>query len=252
MILSNKKRSYTGGYMEFFLLLIIGLSICIGYILVARRMAQIIAHPAAPITPNSSIITFDIHGVLFTPDWPAMARLLWANKNTFVLGLYILNPRFVYRVLRLLYKGAVLEKCITYLSGNYPLFARYQGFIFLVANTQKPIPHMIDLLKALKKKGYTLHIFSNIGTRLYEGLALKFPEEFILFDQAFTPDGFHGKSHLETFYHYLEEFNPENKQIVFIDNNRNNITMAKTVGIISVYYKNPRQLYATLKQLDVI
>ena len=238
--------------MEFFLLFIISLSVGIAYIIISQRIACAIPHPSAPITPDSSIITFDIHGVLFTADWPKIAGLIWANKKACTLIMYIFNPKFLYHVVRLLHKGAVLEKCITYLSGKHSYFARHKDFIFLIANTQKPIPHMVDLVKTLKKEGFTLHIFSNIGTQLYESLSQKFPREFILFDKAFTPDGFHGKSHQETFSYYMAAFNPENKQILFIDNNKKNISMAKTVGIISIYYKNPQQLHAALRQLQVI
>lgn len=238
--------------MEFFLLFITLLGICLGCIIGKYIRAYALPPIKTPISPHSSIITFDIHGVLFNADWPAIARLIWTNKQSFTLTLYLLNPRFVYRVLRLLYKGAVLEKCITYLSGNYPHFARQKDFIFLVANTQKSVPHMLPLLKKLKEKGFTLHIFSNIGTRLYQGLAEKFPREFALFDKSFTPDGFHGKSHQETFFHYLEEFNPEDKQIIFIDNNRRNIAMARTVGIASIHYKNSQQIQLVLEQLGAI
>jgi FMN phosphatase YigB (HAD superfamily) len=238
--------------MEFFLLFIIGLSITLGYILIRQKIALAIPQPSTPITPSSSIITFDIHGVLFTPDWSKIRSLIWANKKVCTLIIYLFNPRFLFRAFILLRKGAVLEKCITALSGDYPYFARYETFIFSVANTQKPIPHMADLIKTLKQEGFTLHIFSNIGTQLYEDLVREFPQEFIMFDKAFTPDGFQGKSHQETFSYYLEEFNPQNKQIVFIDNNRKNVTLAKNVGIISIYYRNPGQLQETLKQLRVI
>lgn len=237
--------------MDFFLLLLVSLSSMAGYLAI-QRIPTPKPSPAKPITPDSSIITFDIHGVLFTADWRKIIGRIWANKKSCTLIVYIFNPRFVYHLFKLWHKGAVLEKCITALSENYPFFARHKNFIFMIANTQKPIPHMLDLIKTLKSHGYTLHIFSNIGTQLFQDLAQDFPQEFMLFDKAFTPDGFKGKSHQETFSYYLEEFNPENKQVLFIDNNKKNITLAKTVGIISIYYKNPQQLHAALKQLRVL
>lgn len=214
--------------------------------------SPIIPCPPLPITPISSIITFDIHGVLFTPDWKAIAKLFWGNKKSCTLFVYLFNPQFLYDLFFLVRNGAVLVKCITYLSGRYPYFACYEQFIFLVANTQKPIANTINVVKLLKEKGYTLHIFSNIGTTLYQKLENEFPQTLMLFSQAFTPDGFHGKNHQDTFTDYLEYFNQDHKQIVFIDNNKNNISLAAAVGIVSIYYKNPEQLQTSLQNLEVI
>jgi FMN phosphatase YigB (HAD superfamily) len=190
--------------------------------------------------------------VLFTPDWQAIGKLFWINKKSCTLFIYLFNPQFLYDLFFLVKNGAVLVKCITYLSGRYPYFARYEQFIFCIANTQKPIPQTINLVKLLKERGYTLHIFSNIGTALYQKLESEFPHTLMLFSQAFTPDGFHGKNHQDTFTDYLEYFNQDHKQIIFIDNNKNNISLAAAVGIISIYYKNPEQLHTSLHNLDVI
>lgn len=205
-----------------------------------------------PVNPHSSIIAFDIHGVLFKADWKKIAQMMWADKKTYRLCIYLFNPWFIYDLVRLSNKGAVLEACITFLSSKYRHFAQHEDFIILAANTQKPIFAMVNILHFLKNQGYVLHIFSNIGSSLYEDLSIQFPHIFTLFDDAFTPNGFDGKSHQKTFIQYLKEFNPDNKQVLFVDNNKNNIIMANTVGIVSVYYKNPRQLRTTFKELRII
>lgn len=236
--------------MEFFLLCIIG-SIAI-YSIAIQKTPNPKLSPAKPITPDSSIITFDIHGVLFKADWPKIAKLVWAHKKTGSLIFYIFNPWFIYDLAQMLKKGAVLEKCIDHLSGRHPYFAKHKNFILLIANTQKPIPPMLELVKTLKSHGYTLHIFSNIGTILYKDLSYQFPMPFSLFDDAYTPDGFASKAHPEAFTHYLERYNPHNKQVIFIDNNKNNIALASSAGIVSIYYKKPQQLQAILVKLGVL
>lgn len=222
------------------------------YLFIIKRTTGPIPEPRVLITPQSTIITFDIHGVLFNLDWKKIMQLVWRNKRSWGLITYIINPRFLYNTRQLAKKGTVLENIIIELSNHHPYFGSNKSFIYSLANAQKPIPSMIDLLEVLKKEGYSLHIFSNIGLNLYADLAHDFPAIFTLFDQAFTPDGLKGKQHTKTFVTYLKLYNPEQKQVIFVDNNKNNVHKADYVGILGVYYKNTQQLETVFKKLEVL
>jgi len=225
------------------------------YLLITKKRPRCTPSLHKAITPESTIIAFDIHGVLFNPDWKKIGGLVWRNKKAWSLFIYLFNPRFVYDFFILLKHGAVPEAFIMHFAHQYPYFAQFKNLALAIANTQKPIASMINLLIALKSRGYTLHIFSNIGTVLYADLALTFPAIFCLFDAACVPSAttnYHGKRHKKTFLAYLEQFNPTHKQIIFIDNNARNIRTASRVGIVGIYYKNPTQLKRVFEELKVL
>lgn len=207
-----------------------------------------------PITPNTTTLVFDIHGVLFTSDHKKILSLLWQNKRLIKLFLYFFNPRFLVDFLELVRKKAVPEECIIYLTSRYKGLANFKEIAISIANAQKPIPEMLPLIKTLKEQGYTLHIFSNIGETIFEHLAQAFPEVFCYFDSLYVPnaaDGYISKPKMKAFNYYLERCNQDQKQIIFIDNNIRNISMAAQCNISGIYFENSEILKQKLQALGI-
>lgn len=207
------------------------------------------------ITPQNTIITFDIHGVLFKPDRTKIAQLAWRNKMAFAIGFYFLNPKFAYQVLTLKLKRAVPEEYFMRLTKNYPSLERYKKLAFDISNAQIPQDDIIAIAQSLKNLGYTLHLFSNIGDRIANDLSYSYPEIFGLFDKIHVPsqeNNYTGKRQPGGFTLYQTVCNQAQKNIVLIDDNKRNITRATQARMIGIYFKNCQQLRHSLEQLKIL
>jgi len=206
-------------------------------------------------TPHNTIITFDIHGVLFKPDRKKIAQLAWNNKRAFTIGFYFLNPKFAYTVLALKLKRAVPEEYFMRLTRNYPSLEHYKKLAIDISNAQNPHHDTIKIAQELKNLGYTLHLFSNIGCTIVNDLSCSYPEIFTLFDKVQVPsseNNYTGKRQPGAFALYQTTCNPENKQIILIDDNKKNIARAAHVNMAGIYFKNAQQLRTNLEQLKIL
>ena len=171
-----------------------------------------------PLDPATVIIAFDIHDVLFKLDYIKIPYAALRSQNFFTLVKHALNP-YVMRDVYLLWRNnTVSEKYFIHLTTTYPGLAHCLPVFIKLINTQKPIKPMIALISALKKKGYTLHIFSNIGEQTVADLQQKFPAVFKHFDAlhvASAQTNYLGKPHAPAFERYLQTCNPEGKQVLF-------------------------------------
>lgn len=198
------------------------------------------------------IIAFDIHGVLFTSDYKKIFLLLLHNLGAFKLVIYCAHPRFIRDVLRLLKKGAVPEEYINTLTKSYPGLNPYKGLALEIANAQKPNLPLFTIIKTLQHQGHTLHIFSNIGGTIFSHLAEQYPELLHYFDKICVPteqNNYVAKPSLDAFKHYLANYNPDNKTIVFIDNRQANITISQRCGMHGIHFKSTADLEEQLALL---
>lgn len=207
------------------------------------------------LNPANTIITFDIHGVLFKPDYKKILSLLWHNKKVVIVGCYLLNPKFTYNLLRLMYKRAVPEEYFITFTHTYPSLEQFKPLAIELSNAQYPVGNMVSLAHTLKAKGYSLHIMSNIGTLIFNDLAQKHPDIFNLFDMIHVPSehtGFITKRDPGAFAHYLAVANTGDKKIVLIDDNKKNVARSANVGIIGIYFKNSQQLMRDLHEFKIL
>ncbi|MDR3550884.1 MAG: HAD hydrolase-like protein [Candidatus Babeliales bacterium] len=208
-----------------------------------------------PIIPQNTIIAFDIHGVLFKPNFKKIIQLAWNHKKVFTIGFYLLNPKFTFKLISLKYKRAVPEEYFMTLTRDYPSLEQYKSLAIAISNAQTPVQELIDMAQNLKNQGYTLHIFSNIGQYIFADLAHTHPNVFTLFDAIHVPmeyTGYISKRHPDAFDYYLKQHNPENKMVILIDDNKHNIARASQVGIVGIYFKNSDQLRSELQQLHIL
>ncbi len=208
-----------------------------------------------PITPQNTIITFDLHGVLFQTNYPKIFKIFLRSPHKYRIMLHMLNPKLLFDILRLRLKEAVAEEYVVYLINKYPYLMRYKSLIIKIGNAQKPITETIDIIKQLKSQGYTLHILSNIGEYFFADLKRDFPDIFALFDDikiTTAAENYIGKPYPQIFKYYLKEYNGNNKQIIFIDDKQKNVTAATSLGMIGIRYTSPQQLYSELTTLHVL
>lgn len=211
-------------------------------------------HLGIEADPTNTIITFDIHGVLFTTDYKKIITKLWKERRIFIR---FFRPSLLFGSIRfLLYsRDKVGESLIMDLAAKHQLVKEHLPLIINILNTQKPIQSTIDTIKQLKLHGYSLHILSNIGEYLFSDLKKLFPALFSLFDSckvASQDKGYIGKPDQRMFKQYLNEYNHTNKQIVFVDDKQRNINAAETAGMIGICYRSGKQLAKELKTLNIL
>jgi len=204
-------------------------------------------------TPSSTIITFDLHDVVLTMNYREACGLMWRNKRAMcVLALHACNPVLLARLVRLWRSNTVIAGYLLMLEQNYPRLIPHLPFMVRVANAQQPIPTTINLIRNLKARGYTVHLLSNIGDHLLEELRMRFAEVIDLFDAHHVTQreyDYLGKPHAQMFTTYQARYNPENKQVIFIDDKQRNIAAAQQYGMIALRFYNPVQLQHDLEQL---
>lgn len=201
--------------------------------------------------PDNTIIVFDIHGVLFSTDYRKVLHLLW-TPQTCLIFLHLCNPTALWAMIKLWYKGAVDEEYLVYFTSRYQRLRGCKELLFAVANAQRPIQPMVDLVHDLKKQGYTLHILSNIGELMFDELTQRFPALFDQFDAykvANQAEAYLAKPNIRMYQTYLQQHNPDNKQIIFIDDKVKNIKAAQQAGMTSLRFTTAQALAQQLGQL---
>ena len=225
----------------------------------ARRMGPqkrrvCLAPLSQPLVPQTTIITFDIHGVLFTKDHRKIASLVWHNPQVLKIFFYALNPFFIADLAKLIVKKGVTEEYIIGLGQKHHSFTQFIPLGIAIANAQKPIAKTVALAHQLKKEGYTLHIMSNIGPTIYADLAKTYPDVFAPFDIVIVPlpeNKYCGKPHQAFFdLYYKNHAGP--KQILLIDDKPINIKKAVNAGIGGICFVHPNSLGHTLARLAIL
>jgi FMN phosphatase YigB (HAD superfamily) len=204
--------------------------------------------------PAATIITFDLHDVLVKHDYKKMLSVWWGCPGRWVILRHLVHPRLLWRVLSLRQQGAVAEHLLMTLLAEFPQLQAYKSTAIAILNAQKPIPESILIVQQLKMQGYTLHLFSNIGEELCQHLKNELPKLFAFFDTIHTTKRAHNylpKPKKQAFELYLSTYNPTNKHIIFIDNNRKNITQAQEHGIIGILFTGSRNLKKALDSLTL-
>lgn len=176
-------------------------------------------------SPHDTVIAFDIHDVLMQRN---------VGKT---VGKFIKNPALLFKIGKLT-------------SGNYGNDPELRK----VVNSQKPLCDTWKVVKQLKKAGYPIYIFSNIDKKAFDDLCKKFPKLFGLFD------GYHvihennktQKKPAPSAYascKALIEKQHAGKQIIFIDDQKENIKAALKAGFKGIRFISASQLKKDLKPL---
>jgi len=208
-----------------------------------------------PITPQNTVITFDLHDVIVNYDYAAIIKTFFKSKKKLRLILALLNPLVWWDIIKLTYNKAIAEQYIVGLGEKHTSLQPYVQLGIKIANCQKINHNVIQIIKELKNRGYTLHMFSNIGTIICKQFEQKEPEIFQYFDDFILPskqNGYLRKPHHNAFVNYLEKVKNAQKQVLFIDDKTRNTKKSHKYGIIGIQFKNHVQLREILKYLGVL
>lgn len=224
----------------------------IGWLAHITFMIHDLEESTAKYTPHNTIILFDIHGVLFKPDYKKFFSLLVRNKKTVLLILYSLHPGLLIDLITLWRSGAIVEHYFLVITKKYTRLSSCLPLMIALANAQKPIKQSVNLVAHLKARGYSLHILSNIGKQIFDNLAQQHQSLFSHFDVikvAQADDTLYRKPHATIYHQYQSDHNPHAKNIIFIDDKKKNIKAAQKFGFIALFYHSATALEQQLLPL---
>lgn len=118
---------------------------------------------------------------------------------------------------------------------------------------QGPIHETVDILKTIKESnGYRLYALTNWSAETFPWALNTF--EFLHWFEGIVVSGVEKiKKPQPEFYQILfDRYNVNPRNSVFIDDNEKNIETGKTIGLTTIHFKSPTQLYAELNQLGIL
>lgn len=206
-----------------------------------------------PCTPQNTIILFDLHQVLFSHNYTQM--LIECIKNIYLIRL--LRPALIKKTINLLRRKGSGQELLVFIEQHYPHLAHTTAGIVAIANAQKLIPAMHTLVKELKTKGYEVHIASNIGETFFDDLYKRHTDFFALFDYikivTQQKNNVLIRKPMPAFFtNYQKEANPQNKNVIFIDDNKKHLHAARAHGFTPVLFKSSQQVRKIVLQKDPI
>lgn len=204
-------------------------------------------------TPETTVVAFDLHGVVSKSDYWQIVKLSLRNPVSIVrLGLYTFNPFFLKEVYRLWRSHAVAAAYLNMVNTKYLFLKPTISFLIQVGNAQKPNQPLVDFIKKLKQYGYCVHMFSNIGDIILDDFTVKHPDMVHLFDAVCCTNksnGYSGKPYDIAYSNYHAQCNPSAKQVIFIDNTKRNIAAANRHNMIGVLFTNTQDVILQITSL---
>lgn len=197
------------------------------------------------LDPQRDVFAFDLHGVVFSPDYKAMVRHAYHGADGKFIYYALTHPWLLYDLIKLRKKSSVPEQYIAELITVHPFLTPYTEKAIDIVNEQIPMVPTIDYIKQLKQQGFKVYVFSNIGKHTFEKFRIKFKDIFDLFDgySVSDPDDkWVQKPNPEAYYKFLAMFNVQPEHLIFIDDQTNNINAAQKVGISTVLFRCPQDL----------
>lgn len=116
-----------------------------------------------------------------------------------------------------------------------------------------PITESVAIFKDLKEKGrYKIYALTNWQASLFEIALVRYNFLHWFDGRVVSGEEKTRKPFAEFYQRLLNRYQVNPAQAVFIDDNLRNIKGAETLGIKSIHFKNPAQLRAALKELDLL
>lgn len=207
-----------------------------------------------------NVIAWDLHGVLFVKNmwhwfyliitFPGLFKALW--KMSF--SGYLLIMKYILRKIGIYKKEITNEELINVCKNdkNYQMI----DLIKKVSCDYVPNLKMFMLVKKIHSLGIQQDIVSNIGETVFAQFKQMYQDEFIYFKNFFTVTVQSGKPILKKpdpsyFKAYLDKYNYMSNQILFIDDNSDNVESAKKVGIFALNFSSVSLLKKDLDDLKL-
>lgn len=207
------------------------------------------------ISPENTIIIFDLHGVLFKSNVIDMIKVIAFSPCSGRVLISILNPFFLYDMCKLYYHNYIVEYIIITLCKKYSYLQPCLPLLLRVANLQIPNWKTIEIVEELKIRGYTLHLFSNIGEHLFADLQEQYPDIFRLFESitiGSKANRYFGKPDPLVFYNYIVSHPDRDKQRLMIDDRASNIAFARAFNIAGIQYRSAGRLLKWFRKHGIL
>lgn len=230
--------------------------------IVATFLPAFIWTAQEPQKPKKVIFLWDLHHVVLKPHHIFRTVLQYPHKKE-----ALKNAALQGKIFTLMLKGIFKESAsdqFTHLAQQYNN-PHLKELIIKATNSQKLIPETVAIIEELTANGYTHHIGSNIGATAFQALTdphqfPKFASLFKNFDLAKSQvvaynDGIIIKKPSPVFF---KQYLAKNKidfsttRLIFIDDKKENIKTAQSLGIETIHFKNGKQLRSQLAKIGII
>jgi HAD superfamily hydrolase (TIGR01509 family) len=202
---------------------------------------------------NNTILVFDLHEVLFTFDYKKIVKLIWQFNHKWTIIATLFHFGLIWQLLKLLLNDATDEEFYDLFEQKHPILF---PLILEMTNAQKIIPGTDHIIKDLVQQNYTLHILSNIGPRRFTQLSNDFPQFIDYFKRTKIVDPndtpCFKKPDTQFFIDYLKEYTQPEQQVILIDDNKKNITIARSLGMTAIHFRSAKQLRKQLQHLGIL
>jgi 2-haloacid dehalogenase len=116
-----------------------------------------------------------------------------------------------------------------------------------------PITESVAIFKALKETGrYKIYALTNWQASLFEIALVRYNFLHWFDGRVVSGEEKTRKPYAAFYQRLLDRYQVNPTQAVFIDDNLRNIKGAEALGIKSIHFKNPEQLKAALKELNLL
>ena len=115
-----------------------------------------------------------------------------------------------------------------------------------------PIDGSVQILKALKEKGYKLYALSNWSAELFKQTEADFAFLNYFDGRVLSGDEGLNKPHTGLYKILLERYKINSAEALFIDDREENVNEARRIGIRSIVFQSPTQLQQELEALKVL
>jgi len=195
-------------------------------------------YPKCELTPKNVVFAFDLHDVVVHINLVRLVQMLINTDEGRKMCWTILKPKILWAFLvhagtwGLSHftgeKGVVVEELFFRVADQYPELAKYSSFFAKVANSFDIDPKTQDIIHQLKQKGYSVYLFSNIGSRFFDDMKQQYPwlDQFDAHMFSSKIDGYLKKPNKEYYKLFYERYLTEDKLIIFIDDHVNNLKFA--------------------------
>jgi FMN phosphatase YigB (HAD superfamily) len=206
------------------------------------------------------VIAWDLHGVLFVKSiwhwffliitFSGIFKAIW--KMSF--SGYKLIFKYVLRKLGLYQKEITNEELIKVCvaDGNDQMIT----LIKKVSCDYVPYKEVIALVKKIHSRGIQQDIVSNIGQTVFADFKQLYPEIFIYFKNVLTVNIQPGrvvlkKPDVNYFKAYVEMYQYRADEIIFIDDNSDNVRSAEKIGIFALNFQSAALLQKDFDRLNL-
>jgi 2-haloacid dehalogenase len=117
---------------------------------------------------------------------------------------------------------------------------------------QGPIHETVDILKSIRDaKQHRLYALTNWSAETFPWALNTF--EFLHWFEGIVVSGVEKrrKPHPEFYQILFDRYNVDPRNSLFIDDNIKNIQAGKMIGLTTIHFQSPRQLYEDLKKLGI-